>query len=274
MTDEKTTDLATVDPNAITDLAQLSDIAPVAEKPRESGALEGLHGLDPNEIRLPRLAIAQGLSKAMIPGESGYIESLKMFEMYNDRTGQVYGNGPLLVVPVKWGKKIIEFDPNDRNIVLDMDVPPNDPRTKWDRSVTPNIPPRATTFYEFVCLGLVPGHAPEPLVVSIKTTNKYDRRAADDFKLYIEMRGVSIYRGLYRITSRSEKNDNGVFGVFGVKNAGFIPETAAGKALLAMAKDFHDSLENKVIIVERTGDDVDDSMAANPEGATQNATEM
>lgn len=270
MSDNETTDLVKAEPT-VTDLA-LSDIEPMAERPVETGILEGLHGLNPNEIRLPRVAIAQGLSKAMTPGDSAYIESLKMFDMYNDRTGQVYGKGPLLVVPIRKTKKRIEFDPNDRNIMLDPDVPPNDPRMTWDRSVTPNLPPRATEFYEFICLALTPGQAPEPVVVSISTKNKWDRRAAEDFWNNIEMRGVSIYRGLYRVASRPEKNDKGTFGVYGVKNAGFIPATPAGKALLAMAKDFHDSLAGKTIVVDRENpnDDPDtfDTTAMDAEAKT------
>ncbi len=257
-------ELVKIDPNAVTDLAQLSDITPDAMQPRETGALEGLHGLDPNEVRLPRLAIAQGLSKAMIPGDVNFVEGLKMFELFNDRTGQIYGNGPLLVVPVRKSKKRIEFDPDDRNIVLDPDVPANDPRTKWDRSVTPNLPPRATEFYEFVCLALTPGNPPEPIVVSIATKNKWNRRAAEDFWTFIEMRGVSIYKGLYRVTSRSEKNDEGTFGVYGVKNAGFIPQTPAGAALLQMAKDFHDSLAGKTIAIDREPGSDDEATAFNP----------
>lgn len=264
MADEKKDALQTVDTN--TDMTLMfGDLEPVSQRPNDADPndLAGTEDIGANEVKLPRLAIAQGLSPQMIPSESKYIPGLSMFQMFNDVTGEIYGMGPLTVVPVRRHITRIEFDPNDRKVPLDRDVPPGDPRTKWTASIPggkKDIPPAATEFVEYVCMLLRPGKHPEPIVVSIKTTNKYMRAAADLWTTFVKLRGTAIYRGMYRITSKGEKGktkegQDTNFGVFVVKNAGFVPTaTDAGKMLLEMAKQFHESLEGKIITINRADD--------------------
>jgi len=243
------------------DMTTLSDVEPVALKPKniDPNDLAGTEDIDANEIRLPRLAVAQGLSPQMVPTESSFIKGLTLFEMFNDVTGEIYGNGPLTVVPVQRHVSRIQFDPDDAKVVLDREVPANDPRMQWSASVPggkKDTPPAATEFVEFICMLLRKGKAPEPIVVSIKTTNKYMRQAAELWTTFIKLRGTAIYRGMYHITSKGEKGktkegQDTNFGVFVVKNAGFIPETPAGNVLLEMAKQFHESLQGKTIVLQR-----------------------
>jgi hypothetical protein len=222
----------------------------------------GTEGITIDEVTLPKLVIAQGLSPQLVPTEGVFIKGLTIGEMFNDVTGTVYGNGPLTVVPVKRHVTRIEFDPNDRKVPLDRDVPAGDPRLRWEG----NNPPKATEFVEFVCLVLRDGVAPEKVVVSIKTTNKYQRAAAKLWTTLIVMREASIYSGLYTLVSKIEKGKNKagqetMFGVFVVKNAGFIPvDTPQGLALYTYAKGFADSLAGKTVTVER--DSVDEESAA------------
>lgn len=289
MTDKATTDLATIDKDAVTDLAQLSDVLPSLSRPADADPndMAGTEDIDRDEVRLPRLAIAQGLSPQMTPGKPEYLDALKMFDMFNDVTGDIYGKGPVHVVPVHRHVTRIEFDPNDQKVPIDRDVPKGDPRLQWDRSVTPNLPPRAVEFHEFVCLVLRPGKAPEPVVVSIKTTNKHQKKAASDWTTFIKLRGMAIYRGIYAITTgvgtgKTKEGQDTNYGIFVVKNAGFIPTTKvvdgkvvqnpAGQALFEMAKGFHESLEGKVITVNR--DAVDDSFDTAAMDAQAVRTEM
>jgi hypothetical protein len=275
---EPTTAMATVEDTSSA-LMQIGDLTGTMDRPSDidPNDLSGTEDIGANEIKLPRLCIAQGLSPQMMPGDGKYIEDLKLFQMFNDVTGEIYGAGPLMVVPVLRDVKRIEFDPNDKKVPLDRDVPANDIRTKWTASVPggkKDVPPAATEFVEFVCMLLRPGKAPEPIVVSIKTTNKHQRFAADRWTTFIGLRGAAIYRGMYQISSKFEKGktkdgQETTFGVFIVKNAGFIPtekivdgkpvKNAAGIALLEMAKQFHESLHGKTITIAREGDDDPDS---------------
>jgi hypothetical protein len=248
----------------VVDLARIGEIYGTMERPKTLGHdLAGTEDIGANDVRLPRLAIAQGLSNQITPGDAQFIEGLTLFDMFNDLTGEIYGKGPLTFVPVRRDVRRIEFVP--RNLgggIVDMDVPPNDPRLKWITENGVKLPPAATTFVEFVVLLLRPGKQPEPIVLSIKGTNKHNRRASDQLTTFIKLRNAAIYAGLYKVnTLTPAKNDKGTFGVPIIKNAGFIPiETPAGKALFEFAKNFHDSLEGKTIIVDREpgSDDIDE----------------
>lgn len=272
----------------ITDLSILSDIEPTLDRPSDidPSDLAGTQDIRADEMRLPRLGIAQGLSPQMMPGDGQYIDGLKLFQMFNDLTGEIYGPGPLRVVPVRRSVTRIEFDPNDQKVPLDRDVPAGDPRLKWSSSVPggpKDTPPAATEFVEFVCLLLRPKKAPEPIVVSIKTTNKFQRAAAERWTTFIGMRGAAIYRGMYDISSKYEKGktkegQETTFGVFVVRNAGFIPTeklvdgkpvpNPAGLALVEMAKQFHEQMEGKTIDINREGEDPDSFIPAQFESQT------
>ena len=240
----------------VTDLVLTEDITGTPERPKAlvRGDLSGTEDIRVDEIRLPRLAIAQGLSDQMVPDNSLYIPTLKLFDMFNDVTGEVYGRGPMKFVPVRRDVRRIEFVPRkEGGGIVDMDVPIGDARLKWTiDEMGQSVPPVATTFDEYVCILLKPGGTPEPIVLSIKHTNKFNRRTIGSFNTFIKMRGAAIYAGLYTIQSVTEKNDNGTFGVPVVKNAGWIPvDLPQGRMLYEACKQLADSLEGKEIVVER-----------------------
>lgn len=245
------------------DLATVGDISGTLERPKAlvRGDLAGTEEIGPNDVRLPRLAIAQGLSHEVTPGDQQFIEGLQLFDMFNDLTQEIYGKGPITFIPVRRDVRRIEFVPrSEGGGIVDMEVPAGDERLKWTFEDGEKRPPRATTFIEFVILMLRAGKQPEPIVLSIKGTNKHNRRASDQLTTFIKLRNAPIYAGLYKVDTKvPAKNDKGTFGVPTIKNAGFIPmDTPAGAALFAFAKQFHDSLAGKNIVVEReAGDDGD-----------------
>lgn len=267
-----------------TNLTVLGDVTAVAERPKslDRDDLTGTEDIGARDVRLPRLGIAQGLSHQITPGDAQYIEGLKLFDMFNDLTGEIYGRGPITFVPIRRDVRRIEFTPrSEGGGIVDTDVPPNDPRLLWTWS-TPelkasgakaDVPPRATTFVEFVVLLLRSGRAPECVVLSIKGTNKWNRRASDQLTTFIKLRNAPIYAGLYTVdTLTPAKNDSGTFGVPVCKNAGWVPkDTQAGAALYAYAEQFHASLAGKTIVVDREpgADDFDpETMEGGGQGAT------
>ena len=266
------------DDTALT-LASLGDIEAVAERPKSIDPLDrsGKEGIGRDEIQLPRLVVAQGLHPQLVPSEPKYIKGLVIGTMFNDVTEEIYGNGPLTVVPVYRDVSRIEFDKLDRKVVLDRDVPVGDPRLKWSKGTGQNgedEAPAATEFVDFVSLLLRPGKEPERLVVSVKTTNKEMRAAAKLWTTYIDGRNGPIYSGLYKVSSamvkgKNKKGQDTLYGVFVIKNAGYIPsDTPAGAALLDYAKRFYDASVGKKVVTERDGvveGEIDDSMAANQE---------
>ena len=190
-----------------TDLTTAFDeIQGVAERPKsfDSSDMSGTEDIALNEVRLPRLAIAQGLSPQLVPDEGSYIKGLVIGDMFNDVTGEVYGRGPLTLVPVLRHVTRIEFDPLNKGVPLDRNVPANDPRMMW----IDNKPPRATEYVEFASLLLRKGKKPEKLIVSIKTTNKYQKKAAELWTTLVVNREGAIYTGMYNLSSKMEKGKN------------------------------------------------------------------
>ena len=227
------------------------------------GDKTGTEGITQEDIRLPRLSIAQGLSSQMIPGDSTHIPGLQLFQMFNDATKQIYGNGPIYFIPVKRDKRCIEFKPRaDGGGIVDMSVPWNDKRaTEWRKIDGKDMAPAATRFTEYVILILGADGETEPVVLSIKHTNKFNRRTAEEMNRLVLMyasqgaKSVPLYGVIYEVTSRSEKNDNGTFGVPVIKAAGFVPNNVMGQMLFERASQYHESLKDKNIDIERTADD-------------------
>jgi len=250
-----------------TDLTTAFDeIQGVAERPKsfDSSDMSGTEDIALNEVRLPRLAIAQGLSPQLVPDEGSYIKGLVIGDMFNDVTGEVYGRGPLTLVPVLRHVTRIEFDPLNKGVPLDRNVPANDPRMMW----IDNKPPRATEYVEFASLLLRKGKKPEKLIVSIKTTNKYQKKAAELWTTLVVNREGAIYTGMYNLSSKMEKGKNKegqdtLFGVFVVKNAGFIPtDSPAGQMLREYAKEFHLAIKGKNLQTQREIEGEDETFDA------------
>jgi hypothetical protein len=272
MADEKKDALATQEP--VGELMNFDDVQAVTSRPKSLEYDEsGTEDIDPDRVRLPRLAIAQGLSPQMTPGDSQFIEGLAMFDMFNDMTGDVYGKGPITFVPVKHETKRIEFIPRtEGGGVADLNVPKGDQRLKWTKSnpslTKADTPPKATEIEQFVVVLLRRGKQPEPIVFGIALKNKWNRRAAEKIIATVKLRrGTPIYANMFTVDTKvPAKNDQGTFGVPTIRDLGFVPkDTPSGAALFQFCKDFHDSLEGKNIESNLADDNIDDSMAANPE---------
>lgn len=216
--------------------------------------------VDPNEVRLPRLAIAQGLSPQMTPGTPQYLDGLKLFDLFNDLSGQIYGRGPLTFVPVRHDVRRIEFKSRaDGGGVLDPNVPADDPRMFWSEDAEgKSVRPRATRFDEWVVLLLHADGSREPIVLSVSHTNKDNRNAARNLQTFIGLPHsrfglLPIYGKKYTIESAMAKNDSGTFGVPVIKPAGVLTDADAGM----MAMTWCRSLEGKTVNVDRGRGDED-----------------
>lgn len=229
-------------------------------------ANEGKEDLDLSSVRLPRLAIAQGLSPEMIPDSSSYIEGLSLFQMFNNLTGEIFGRGPLTFIPLQHRSVRIEFDPEDGSKVLDRDVPADDPRCQWTEGEDgKGIPPKATKFTEVGVLLLREGYQPEPIVISIKETNKFQVKAAERLTMFINNTPGPIYGSLKTVSVKSEKFEKGTAGVFVINNLRLLGKNMEGddlardQALYVAAKKFYTTnIKGKVIdTVRETGEEAE-----------------
>lgn len=280
MTDKKTTEVAER-PKTADELmmALTGEITPATSRPEGLGTV-GIDGIRASEMKLPRIAVAQGLSPQLAPDGPKYIQGLAIGQLFNDVTGEVYGKGPIMVVPVLRHVERLQFDPNNRNVVIARDIPWDDERMKWHG----DEPPVATEYIEFPCLIIQPGRPVGKAVVSIKTTNKEQREAAKLWTTYIGLRGTDIFSGMYKITSmiargKNREGQDTMYGHFVVANAGFVPkDTPVGDAIYKMASEFSAQISAAGFQVEREAEpdpnadpDAFDAAAMEQQAATGDA---
>src|SRR5580765_4207461 len=103
----------------------------------------GLDWVTRDDIKLPRLMIAQGLSPEVQECDGAQIEGLRPGMLFNDLYKEVYGKATLKFWIVRADPPhYVEFIPRDQGGgVKDPNVPANDPRA---------LDGTATRFYDFV----------------------------------------------------------------------------------------------------------------------------
>ena len=251
--------------------AQVAELVPAEQSQAmakaESQAMEGtqrpdfLEGADDStshigrdDIKMPRICIAQGLSPQIVEGDPKHIPGLTQGLLFNDLSRQIYGNGPIdFVVVHSMPPRHIEFRPRDEGGgVVDMDVPEGDPRTKFRKDPTTNksIPPVATKFYDYVIL-LLP--TLEPVALSLKSTGL---KAAKTLNGLIKLRNAPLYAGRYTLTVGRETNPKGTYGVYIIDNSKVMDAQASmpgwpSKDVYDKAKAAYNSLKGKTITIER-----------------------
>jgi hypothetical protein len=207
---------------------EATDLVPVGSElpawiPKADVALGAEH-MTKDDARIPRLALAQGLSHQMLRGDPLYIEDLKIGDAFNDLTNEIYGESVQIAVVRADPPRYIEFA-DDRSIV-DPNVRADDPRTQFTTDEAGNrIPPVATKFYDYVVL-IGPGMEPVAFSCS-KTAIKHTAQRLNGL---LRARPIPIFSCRYKLNSKMMKNDEGSWAVFSVEQAGFLDEESYKKA--------------------------------------------
>lgn len=180
------------------------------------GDTRGTEHMTREDIQMPRLSLAQGLSPQITEGDPTYIEGLKIGDMFNSITGENYGRGPLEFTVVRADSpRGVEFVPrNEGGGIRDFNVPLNDPRMQFVDGKTPE----ATKFYDFIILRLP---ELEVLVVSFKSMSL---KVAKQLNALMKLRRCPIFGGKYILTSAMSTNPKGTFAMQHVQNAGFVDD--------------------------------------------------
>jgi hypothetical protein len=208
------------------------------------GGHRGTDHITKDDLQMPRMGLAQGLSPQLMAGDSKYIEGLAVGMMFNNLTNHVYGRGPLEFCVLRADPpRGIEFFPLDQGGgIKDFNVPLTDPRMQFG----PNgEKPVATKFYDFVIM-LLPSK--ELIALSFKSTGL---KTARQLNALIKLRNTDIFAGKYILTTAMTKNKSGTFAIFNVANAGFVDlET------YRYAEAMYEALKDKELVFEReAGDD-------------------
>ena len=224
MTDEK----ALVKTNVPSHLAQYA------------GSTEGTDHMSREDLKLPRLAIAQKMSPQLDEQDGKYVEGLKFLDLFNDLTGQIYGKGPIrFSVARADAPRAVEFAKDGS--VVDFDVPLTDPRVEFFTDQDgKRQKPLATKFYDYV---VILWESNEVLALSLKGTGI---RAAVLLNSLIKLRAAPVWTGVYELAVGRKEGAEGTYGVHQFRNAGFVSEDEA-----VFAKQMFETLKDRKLVVER-----------------------
>jgi hypothetical protein len=231
----KSTDLATT---GSTELARPSFLP--------THDLRGTEHITKDDLQMPKLGLAQALSPQVQKTEPQYIAGLQVGQLFNNLTKHNYGEGPLEFTIIRADPpRFVEFIPrSEGGGVKDVNVPPNDPRTKFRTDEAgKTIPPVATKFYDFVLL-LLPTR--EPIALSLKSTGL---KVARQLNALMKLRNAPSFAGKYVMTTGTSKNAKGVFAVYQVQNAGWVDEDTFN-----FCSQMYEAFKDKTLIIDRESD--------------------
>jgi hypothetical protein len=216
---------------------------------------DGTEGIQSEDLKIPRLALAQALSPELSESDPKYVEGLKVGDAFNSFTGEVYGKKPLDVVIVRIDKpRYVEFFPREAGGgVKDYNVAASDPRVQFTTNEKgERIKPLATKFIDMIALL---GEDLEPIALSFKGSGL---KAASKIETFLAMRikngqRIKSFASIFTLTPTLEKNQKGSYSVFTVKFKG----NASAEAFAA-GQGFYDSIKDKTL-------DVTDAQAGDAE---------
>ena len=220
----------------------------------EEYAGKGMEHITREDLQLPRLALAQGLSPQMIPTDPLFIEGLKLGDAYNTITGEIHGPGPWDIAVVRADPpRYMELIPKDEGGgVVDFDVSAEDPRTLFtkDEKTGKRVQPIATQFYDYVVVFL---KTREAIGLSLKVSGI---KVAKNLNTLInlrkpipnregKLRPVPMFMGRYSLRSIMETNIKGTYANYMFANAGTITD---GETLEFLRKTFEEFKDRKLTI--------------------------
>lgn len=178
----------------------------------------GTENITAKDIKLPALKIAQSTSDETKRAKPEYIDGLREGEFFNNVSREIYGEDPLYVTVIAFlGRRNMVFDPNNRKIVLEANIPDDDPRCEFTEDIDPTsgqkkrVPPIAVTFADFLVVVTVPGTKPEVMTLSLKKTQlgkaKIFNSALDRFA----KKGLPAFAQKFKVGIISETKPKGTF---------------------------------------------------------------
>lgn len=235
--------------------AESSELAEVPEFLKVDAG-QGLEHIGRNDVLMPRLALAQGLSPQINPDNPVYVDGLKLGDAWNTLTQQIYGRGPWHVAIVRADEtRWVEFFPREAGGgVKDPDVKFGDSRTLFTTGEDgKRVPPIATEFRDFVVVFL---DTKETVALSFKSTGiKVAKQLNSLLLLRKQLRPqLPLYVGKFTLRSVMTQNTKGNYATLQIANSGDVTDIETLKFLQTSFQ----ALKDKNLVIEREPGQDDD----------------
>lgn len=224
----------------------------------------GTESLGKEDVRPPRLCLAQAMSPQVKRGEMKYIEGLREGNLFNDLSGEVYGDGPVdIVVVTCLGARGVLFAPLDQGGgILEANIPTTDPRMQFttDPETGERKKPKATKFYDYLIW--LPDQQ-ELMALSMKGTQlKVAVTMNSLLKLPLKIEGNIMMRPpawarTFSLGTAMQKKDAYSWANFTVRVRGITPTETR-----EMAANLHEAYASKNIVIEREPGQDDEELAS------------
>lgn len=214
------------------------------------GDVRGTENITVQDIRPPSLRIAQAGSPQVKRSESEYIEGLQEGLFFDSVTREIYGEGPLqLVIVNQLGHRNIEFAADGS--VLDFSVADNDPRTEFTMAMKDGaeirVKPRATKFYDYLILLLLPDGRQRMMTLSMKSTQL---RKAKDLNTVLSAAKMPSFALQFELTSIPERK--GSYSYYGWR---FVPKGFVSEKVYTLASEIYNRMASKTVVLDTEIDD-------------------
>ncbi len=228
---------------------------------------DGVDHIEKRDMQLPRIALAQKTSREIDADEEGrFVEDLKVGDMFNNLTQEVYGRGPLHFVVLRADTpRGIQFNPIDEGGgVVDLNVPLDDPRMEFRDGAKPI----ATMFYDFI-IQLLPTNdestdrfSGQVVALSFKSTGLKVARQLNTYMLALE---APCYAGDYELRATMDKNRFGSYAAYVVRPLGWCSSLEEYNRRMRL----YESYKEKNIVIDRgdaqeVREDVDEDVEKTP----------
>jgi hypothetical protein len=220
-----------------------------------TGDHRGAEKISKEDLQMPRLALAQALSPELDSTNPRYIDGLKVGDAFNSLTNEVYGKSPIEVVIVRVDKpRFIEFDPTNRGIIKDFNVPANDPRTLFSTDETgKTLKPKATKFMEYIAILTATG---EPIALSFKGSGvKVAKKLNGMIQMAVHGGDAPVFAFRFLLTPSIQKDpkSGGTYALFSVNYAGggWKNSFVTDAELFAHASTTYESIKDVALAIER-----------------------
>lgn len=198
----------------------------------QKGDRRGMETMTKDDLKIPRLSLAQALSPQVTEGDPRRIEGLTPGDLFNSLSKENYGREVFVQIIRKDRLRAMEFHSiDDGGGVKDPNVPLTDERCKWHGDEKPV----ATVFRDYIARIIHPDGRREMIALSFKSTGL---EVAKSLNGLIAMRNAPIFDGLYRITTDT-RLDPKPYKIYQVENADWVSDedSAAGAEMYEAMKD-------------------------------------
>jgi hypothetical protein len=233
---------------------------PVATRPsyldKYVGDNTGLEAITSKDMTMPRLAIAQRMHKETQEDNSKYLDGLKPGMFFNTLTKDIYGKGPLVVVPLfarKHRRYFTERDAGSKTICVSENginggrISPKScaackhSKFGFDSAKQKTTKPDCTLFWSYIIL-LVANEdfsTVYPMGISLKSKMI---KSAEDFNSFMRLRQTPAFTGVYTLNTFLDNSPAGDFYNVKFENADFVPEAFLENVRLMM-ESYHDKVD-------------------------------